>query len=212
VRRRGPDGVAVNETHYKDAVNAQRKTFESLGCIVEEDEPDMTDANECFVNFRHWQYEAQYGDLLALNSDKMNDYAKWHIAEGRKLTGSYLSRLEIKRSVLYRRVQQFLEKYEYLILPVSQVLPFDVNIHYPTEISGVQMQTYMDWMSSSYYISVVGNPALTVPCAFSKTGLPIGLQIVGRHNSELSVLQIGYAFEQATNIGLQRPKIANRFD
>jgi amidase len=196
------------EKEVKDAVDSQKKVFESLGCIVEENEPDMTDANECFVNFRHWQYEAQYGDLLSANSDKMNEYAKWHINEGRKLSGPYLSRLEIKRSALYRRMQQFLESYEFLILPVSQVLPFDVNTPYPTEIDGVKMTTYLDWMRSAYYISVMGNPAISVPCAFSKTGLPIGIQIVGRQNADLSVLQMGFAFEQATNIGSRRPKIA----
>ncbi len=195
------------EKEVKDAVDAQKKVFESLGCIVEENEPDMTDANECFVNYRHWQYEVQYGDLLAANSDKMNEYVKWHIAEGRKLTGPYLSRLEMKRSALYRRMQQFLENYEFMILPVSQVLPFDVNTHYPTEIEGVKMMTYMDWMRSVYYISAVGNPALSVPCSFSKSGLPIGIQIVGRHNADLSVLQMGFAFEQATNIGNRRPRL-----
>ena len=151
------------EREVKEAVDSQKKVFESLGCIVEENEPDMTDANECFVNFRHWQNEAQYGDLLAGDSDKMNEYTKWHIAEGRKLTGPYLSRLEIKRSALFRRMQQFFEKYEFLVLPVSQVLPFDVNTPYPTEIEGVKMLTYIDWMRSAYYISVVGNPALSVP-------------------------------------------------
>lgn len=195
------------EKEVRDAVDAQKKVFESLGCNVEENEPDMTDANECFVNFRHWLYEAQYGDLLEANSSKMNEYTKWHIAEGRKLTGPYVSRLEIKRSALYRRFQQFLEKYEFLIMPVSQVLPFDVNTHYPTEIAGTKMLTYIDWMRSSYYISIVGNPALSVPCAFSKNGLPIGLQIIGRQNADLSVLQMGYAFEQATKIGKRRPGI-----
>jgi amidase len=196
------------EKEVKNAVDEQRKVFESLGCIVETDEPDMTDANECFVNFRHWQYEAQYGDLEAANGDKMNDYTKWHLKEGRKLTGPYLSRLEVKHSALYRRFQQFLEKYEFLLMPVSQVLPFDVNTHYPTEINGVPMLTYIDWMRSAYYISIVGNPAISVPCAFSETGLPIGLQIIGRHNADLRVLQMGYAFEQATKIGSQHPKIA----
>jgi amidase len=195
------------EKEVIDAIKAQRKVFESLGCIVEENEPDMTDANECFVNFRHWQIEAEDGDLLAGNSDKMNAYDKWHISEGQKLTGPYLARLEIKRSALYRRMQQFLEKYEFLILPVSQVLPFDVHTPYPTQIEGVKMLSYIDWMRSAYYISVVGNPALSVPCAFSKSGLPIGIQIVGRHNADLSVLQMGFAFEQATNIGKHRPKI-----
>jgi amidase len=196
------------EKEVKETVDAQKKIFESLGCMVEEDEPNMTDANNCFVNFRHWQYEAQYGDLLATNGDKMNDYCKWHIIEGRKLTGPFLSRLEIKRSALYRRFQLFLEKYEFLIMPVSQVLPFDVNTHYPTEIEGEKMLTYIDWMRSAYYISIVGNPALSVPCGFSKSGLPIGIQIIGRHNADLRVLQMGFAFEQVTKIGNRRPKIA----
>jgi amidase len=195
------------DSEVLDAIHAQGKVFESLGCIVEESEPDMTDANECFVNLRHWQLEGEDGDLLAANSDKFNAYSKWHFSEAQKLTGPYISRLEIKQSALYRRVQLFLEKYEFLILPVSQVLPFDVNTHYPTEIAGVKMMNYMDWMRSAYYFSVVGNPALSVPCAFSKTGLPIGMQIVGRHNADLSVLQMGYAFEQATHIGDQRPGI-----
>ena len=86
------------EKEVIDTIKSQEKVFESLGCIVEENEPDMTDANECFVNFRHWQIEAVDGDLLAANSDKMNEYDKWHITEGRKLTGPYLSRLEMKRS------------------------------------------------------------------------------------------------------------------
>jgi amidase len=196
------------EKEVKEAVDSQRKVFESLGCLVDEDEPDMTDANECFDSFRHWQYEVQYGDLSEESKEKLNEYARWHIMEGRKLTGPYLSRLEAKRSLLYRRVQQFLEKYEFMILPVSQVLPFDVNTPYPTQIDGVKMLTYIDWMRSSYYISVVGNPAISVPCAFSKRGLPIGLQIVGRHNADLSVLQMGFAFEQATSTGNQRPEIA----
>ena len=196
------------EKEVKEAVDSQKKVFESLGCIVEENEPDMTDANECFVGFRHWQTEAQYGDLLEGNGDKLNAYTKWHIAEGRKLTGTYLSRLEIKRSALYRRFQQFLEKYEFLILPVSQVLPFDVHEPYPKEIDGVKMLTYIDWMKSAYYISVVGNPALSLPCAFSKKGLPIGMQIVGRYNADLSVLQLGFAFEQVTKMGERRPAIA----
>ena len=124
----------------------------------------------------------------------MNEYAKWHITEGRKLTGPYLSRLEVRRSALYRRMQKFLEKYEFLMLPVSQVLPFDVNTPYPTEIEGVKMLTYIDWMRSAYYISVVGNPALSVPCAFSKSGLPIGIQIVGRHNADLKRITNGICF------------------
>jgi amidase len=98
-------------------------------------------------------------------------------------------------------------KYEYFVLPVNQVLPFDVNTHYPTEIAGVKMENYIAWMKSAYYISAAGNPAMSVPCSFSSGGLPIGMQIVGRHHDDWGVLQLGYAFEQATNIRQRRPVV-----
>ena len=195
------------EAEVKDAVQAQRKVFESLGCIVEEAEPDFSDANECFVGWRHWSVEAQFGHMLEANSSKLNEYVHWHVEEGRKLTGPYLARLDAKRTALYERMRAFMEKYEFFILPVNQVLPFDVKMHYPTEIAGVKMENYIAWMKSAYYISTVGNPAISVPCAFSSSGLPIGIQIVGRHNDDWSVLQMAYAFEQATNIGKRRPSV-----
>ncbi len=197
------------EAEVLETVYAQRKVFESLGCTVADDEPDMSDANECFIGFRHWQYEGEYGDMYETRQSQMNSYLKWHITEGRKLTGPYLARLEAKRSALFQRMQIFMQKYEFLVMPVNQVLPFDVRTPYPTEINGVKMETYLDWMRSAYYISTVENPSLAVPCGFSKSGLPIGLQIVGRHQADWSVLQMGYAFEQATQVGKRRPDIAN---
>src|SRR5438067_2719286 len=195
------------EPAVRDAVKAQRKVFESLGCIVEEAEPDFKDANECFLMWRHWSVELAFGDILEANAGKLNEYVHWHVQEGRKLTGPQLSRAEAKRTELYQRMRQFMEKYEFFVLPVNQVLPFDVNTHYPTEIAGVKMENYIAWMKSAYYISTVGNPAMSVPCAFSASGLPIGIQIVGRHNDDWGVLQMGYAFEQGTNIGRRRPAI-----
>jgi amidase len=108
---------------------------------------------------------------------------------------------------LYQRLCGFKGEYEYFVLPVNQVLPFDVNIRYPTEISGVKMENYLAWMKSAYYISATGNPAISVPCAFSSSGLPIGIQIVGRHHDDWGVLQLAYAFEQANDIGMRRPAL-----
>jgi amidase len=195
------------EPEVKSAVQAQRKVFESLGCIVVEAEPDFRDADECFVAWRHWSTELAFGDLLATHGDQLNEYIHWHVEEGRKLTGPYLSRIEAKRTALYQRMCAFKGEYEFFLLPVNQVLPFDVNVHYPTEIAGVKMENYIAWMKSAYYISTAGNPAMSVPCAFSASGLPIGIQIVGRHHDDWGVLQLAYAFEQATNIGKRRPAI-----
>jgi len=190
-----------------EAIHQQRKVFESMGCIVEEAEPDMADANECFLAWRHWSFERQYGEKADVHPDQVNEYVHWHVNEGRKLTGPYLSRTEAKRTALYHRMRQFMERYEFFVLPVNQVLPFDVKMPHPEAIAGVKMETYIDWMRSAYYITVVGNPAISVPCAFSESGLPIGIQIVGRYNDDWGTLQMAYAFEQATNVGRRRPSI-----
>jgi len=195
------------DPEVKAAVQSQRKVFESLGCIVEDAEPDFTDANECFLAWRHWSTELAFGDLLAAHGDQLNEYIHWHVEEGRKLSGPYLARVEAKRTALYERLCGFKNEYEFFILPVNQVLPFDVNTRYPTEIAGVKMENYIAWMKSAYYISAAGNPAASVPCAFSSSGLPIGVQIVGRHHDDWGVLQLAYAFEQATNIGHRRAGI-----
>lgn len=195
------------DPEVKSAVHAQRKVFESLGCIVEDAEPDFTDANECFLAWRHWAVELSFGDSLAKHGDQLNEYIHWHVGEGRKLTGPYLSRIEAKRSALYQRLCGFQGEYDFFILPVNQVLPFDVNMHYPTEIAGVKMENYIAWMKSAYYISVAGNPAMSVPCSFSTSGLPIGIQIVGRHHDDWGVLQLAYAFEQETRVGKRKPAV-----
>jgi len=195
------------DPEVKSAVKAQGKVFESLGCVVEEAEPDFTDANECFVAWRHWSTELAFGDLLATQGDQLNEYIHWHVEEGRKLTGPYLARVEAKRTALFQRLCGFKNEFDYFVLPVNQVLPFDVNVHYPTEIAGTKMENYIAWMKSAYYISAAGNPAMSVPCAFSQSGLPIGIQIVGRHHDDWGVLQLGYAFEQATNVSKRCPGV-----
>src|SRR5262249_15208823 len=100
---------------------------------------------------------------------------------------------------------EFLTRYEFFVLPTVQVPPFDVTQPYPDDIDGVRMHTYIDWMQSCYFISVVGNPAISVPCGFTDEGLPVGLQIVGRHRDDWGVLQIAHAFERARGLNARPP-------
>ncbi|MGD0487494.1 MAG: amidase [Syntrophorhabdales bacterium] len=199
------------ERAVKETVDSSRKWFESLGCIIEDAEPDYSDANEIFNAHRAWFLEGGLGDMVK-NMDvrrKVKDTVIWNIEQGYAQTGPQLARLELKRTALYHRVRQFMEKYEFIVLPVSQVLPFDVKMEYPTEIEGVKMNSYIDWMKSASYISTIGNPALSVPCGFSQSGLPVGVQIVGRHQDDFGVLQLGYAFQEASGtIWKRRPALA----
>ena len=108
---------------------------------------------------------------------------------------------------MYIQSHDFFEKYEYFVLPVTQVEPFDITTEYPMSVAGVKMPTYIDWMRSCWYVTFMANPAISVPAGFSASGLPVGLQIVGRHRGEWSVLQMAHAFDQATGHGKRRPVV-----
>ncbi|MGE4605566.1 MAG: amidase family protein, partial [Myxococcota bacterium] len=108
---------------------------------------------------------------------------------------------------LYHRVRRFMEDHEFMIFPVGQVPPFDVDVDWVREIAGQPMETYIDWMKSSYTITLTGHPAISVPCGFTPEGLPVGIQIVGRHHDDWGVLQLARAFEQANPVGKRRPKM-----
>jgi amidase len=175
---------------------------------VEEATPDFSDANEVFQTLRAWQFELSYGELLDRQRDQLKDTVIWNIEAGRKLDGPRIGAAEFKRTALFNRMHNFMQRYEFLILPVNQVPPFDVDQPYITEINGVKMDTYIDWMKSCYFITVTGHPAISVPCGFTPEGMPVGVQIVGRHQDDFGVLQLAYAFEQATQLWKRRPAIA----
>ncbi|MBV9508572.1 MAG: amidase [Acidobacteriia bacterium] len=189
-------------------VQTQRKVFEGLGCIVEEAEPDWTGARESYDTLRAWGYAATQSEHVRQHRDLVKDTIQWEVERGSKLTGADISRALEMRSRAWDRMRLFQDKYEYFISPTTQVPPFDVTEPYPTEIAGVKMGTYIEWQNSCILISALENPAISVPCGFTEQGLPIGLQIVGRHRSEWSVLQLAYAFEQATPGTRRKPSIA----
>ena len=188
-------------------LDAARPVFADLGCAVDEATPDFRDADEVFRVWRAWYFDLALGELLPEHRAEMKDTVVWNIEEGVNLSGPQIGRAEKQRTLLYHRVREFMERYEFLVLPVSQVPPFDVRQPYVTEINGVAMETYLDWMRSCSYVSVTGLPAISVPAGFTPEGLPVGIQIVGRHQDELGVLRLAYAFEQATRVGERRPAL-----
>ena len=198
------------DTRVTEALSSGRRVLEAIGVQVEDADPDLADADEVFRVLRAWNFETSFGALLKTQRHLMKDTVIWNIEEGARLTGAQVGGAELKRTELYHRVRRFMEQYAFLAAPVVQVPPFDVNQPWVTEINGEKMHTYLDWMKSCYAISATGLPAVSVPCGFTRDGLPVGLQIVGRHLDDFGVLQLAHAFQQQTGLWKRRPPVAVR--
>ena len=191
------------------ALESQRGAFASLGCEIEDDSPNLSGANETFQTLRGVLFAGAFGDLIARQRAMFKDTIVWNTEFGLRLTGADVARAGKERSQIFARMHRFMARYEFLIAPVNQVAPFPVEQPYPTHIEGVEMPNYMEWMRSCSAITVTGHPAISVPCGFTTDGLPVGVQIVGRHRDERGLLQFARAFERATRTGLRRPGVVS---
>jgi amidase len=178
-------------------VDSQRSTFESAGCMVENSEPDFTGADEIFKALRAKAFIEKHGATVRAHRDKVKKTIVWELERGERLTDADVAAAERGRLELRARVSRFMDRYDFFVLPTTQVPPFDVNEEYVREINGVPMNTYIDWMKSCYFVSVIGHPAISVPAGLTSEGLPVGLQIVGRDRADWDVLAIANAYEKA---------------
>jgi amidase len=189
-------------------IDAQRTVFEDLGCVVEDADPDVRHADDIFQTLRAWGFARALADDLRRHRDRIKDTVIWNVEKGLALSGTDVANAQAKRTDLYHRVRHFMQDYRFLVLPVAAVVPFPVEQRWVQEVNGVAMQTYIDWMALCYAITLTGLPAISVPCGFTADGLPVGVQIVGRHQADLDVLRLAHAFESATGFAQRRPGIA----
>jgi amidase len=185
----------------------RRGTLEAMGCIVEDVEPDLSGADEAFETLRALRYAQSFGALLESHGDQFKQTVAWNTRLGLSLTGEQIARALTLQGAAFHAMRQLLERYDALALPVSQVAPFPVEEEWVREIAGVAMGSYIEWMRSCSRITVTAHPAISVPAGFTPDGLPVGLQLVGRHRDEISLLRLATAFEEATRSGRRAPPL-----
>jgi amidase len=171
------------------------RAFARSGARVFGDHPDLRVADDTFRTLRAWSFQTRFGSLLAEQPDAFKSSLADNIRAGERLTGADVARAYAQRTVLADTMRQFFQSYDVLLLPVSQVPPFPADQEYPTEINGRPMETYLDWMRSSYLITVTGCPAISVPAGTTPSGLPVGVQMVAPHGADRFLLEVAAAFE-----------------
>jgi amidase len=202
-------GYIPYEPGVLDLCKSALKTFESMGCIVEEARPDfsMEALWAAFLPLRAWQTA---GPLIVHYRDPakrvlLKPEAIFEIESAQKLGALDITAASAVRAEWYQATRRFFETYDYFIVPTAQLFPFDADLHWPKEIAGTKMETYCEWQKGVIPTTMAGNPALAVPAGFNAAGLPMGMQIAGPNHGELVCLQLAHAYDLATGWTKKRP-------
>ena len=204
-----PDlGMLPVEPPVTAAIERALPLLSDLGCGVEPAHPDLSGGAEAFDVIRALRFAADHAETLRDHRAQLKDTVIWNIERGLALTVDQVLRAQELRAAQFQRMSEFLDRFDVLILPVSQVLPFPVEVDWVRSIDGVPMATYIDWMQSCSLITMTSHPALSLPCGFTPEGLPVGAQIVGRYRGEAELLAFAAAWEAALGVSSQRPALA----
>ena len=184
-----PDlGITPVDPEVARITRKAAERFAEAGAIVEEAHPDLREAHECFHVLRAFDFAISKAELLRTKRDLLKPEVIWNIEEGLKLTVEKLERAEAQRLAMTERAREFFDTYDLLLAPATIVAPFPVENRYVAECAGKKFDNYVEWLGIVYAITLVCCPALSLPCGFTASGLPVGLQMVGPPRAEAQLL------------------------
>ena len=201
-----PDlGITPVEPEIAEICAQAARRFEDLGVAVEEAHPDFSGLQHVFQTFRALGFAVRHGPNLAEQRDILKPEIVWNVEKGLNLKTADIKRAMTERAAIYARAQAFFENYDLLISPATVVPPYPVEQRYVERLGDHVFSNYIEWCSIAYAITVIGAPAVSVPCGFTKAGLPVGLQIAAAPLCEDALLSAAMLFEDATGLSPQTP-------
>lgn len=199
------NGITPVDPEVREIVAKAARLFEAMGATVEEAAPDLKEAQETFQILRAAQFAASKAPLLEKHRDLLKPEVIWNIEKGQKLTAEEIGKAERWRGELFYRTAKFFETYDVLVCPTTIVPPYPVEQRYVAEVDGHTFDNYIEWVLVCSAITLTSCPAISVPCGFTKDGLPVGLQIVGKPRGEAAMLQAAKLFEEAAGLSTRLP-------
>ncbi|SJN09035.1 Aspartyl-tRNA(Asn) amidotransferase subunit A amidotransferase subunit A [Leucobacter sp. 7(1)] len=181
--------------------------FAEAGAVVEEAAPDLSEADAVFRQTRAFDYEFGWGELVRAHPDQVKPEVRENVALGTSQTRAEIHELTRARTRLEARTREYFERFDLWLTPTAQTLPFPAEENWPTRVADQTMGDYLDWMRSVCVVSAMGVPALSLPAGFSRSGLPVGVQLVAPHGGDALLLRAAYAYEQRTRWARVPPRL-----
>ena len=192
-------GYLAMEPGILATCEAALRRFEALGCAVEPARLGYPPEKvwQTWLTWRRWLVAGRLAPYFAdpAQRGQLKPEALWEAEQGQGLTGPDTFAASVDRTAFYQHLLRLFDRHDFLVLPTAQVWPFDAGWDWPKSIGGRVMDTYHRWMEVVIYATLGGLPAISVPAGFNPAGLPMGMQLMGPPQADLSVLQLAHAYE-----------------
>jgi amidase len=190
-----------------EALRETRALLEAHGCLIDDVEPDFDGADSSWEVIELLGFLMYCGAEVDERPELLRDDLVRNVRQARALTPDQIVEAQVLRSDLFRRTAQLLDSYDVIAFPGTPVTAPPIEVPWVAEIDGVRMERYFHWQRVACRLTMTSHPVLAVPGAFAADGLPIGLQLVGRHRDDLGLLRIGAGIEAATGLAERRPGV-----
>ena len=200
-------GVTHCDSEIAELTLKAAKRLEDIGCVVEETHPNLSGAVESFYTLRGTGHIAGFADLVAEHSDMLSEEVKWSVDTAREYCATDIAMAERERSRIQANTHAFFKEYDLLICPANVVPPFPVDWTTVKEHEGHRFERYIDWIAITFVITLTACPSLSVPCGFLRSGMPLGVQLVGPPRGEYKLFEYGAMFENIMGLGQLTPII-----
>ena len=201
-----PDlSIVSMEKEIAEVCGGATKVFADIGAEVTDEIPDFTGVLEAFQTLRAVLFATMMEPIMQQHRDKIAPEIVGNIERGLNITPPQIFEAERIRIELFKKILDFFETHDFLICPAASIAPFPVDQRYVTEIDGKPCETYIDWFSITFALTMTACPTISVPCGFTSEGLPVGVQIMGKPRGEAALLLVAKRFEQAIGISAKLP-------
>ena len=197
--------IVSMEKEIAEICGAATMVFADIGAEVTDEIPDFTGVLKAFQTLRAVLFATMMEPILKQHRDKIAPEIIGNIERGLNIMPSQIFEAERVRIELFKKILAFFETHDFLICPAASIAPFSVDQRYVTEIDGKPCETYIDWFSITFALTMTSCPTISVPCGFTSEGLPVGIQIMGKPRGEAALLLVAKQFEQAIGIAAQLP-------
>lgn len=193
-------GFATVSSAVQGHVRKAMDRLAEAGLPIEEPSLDLSRSDPCFRTLRAYQFAAIRHDALLHHREKLKPEVVWNIEEGLKLSALQLAEAEAVRARLRADFLGLLGRFDFLIAPTAPVPPFPAQQRYVTHIDGVEQKTYLDWLALGYAITIMGCPAISIPC-----GPGVAIQIVAKPYHDHVLLAFAAWVEEVLQSRLEAP-------